>query len=428
MLAAFAGGAILSYLLRVSVAAAATTIQKDLDIPNLAMGDILSAFFVGYLWVQIPAGWAGHRLGARVALALMGVSWAAAMAVTASAQTPTVLYWSRVALGAGQAGLFAVTIMALRDWFPASRRGMTSAVITSCMSVGAVLANGLTVRFMVPFGWRGTFLIYSGIALTWSLWFAYWFRNRPEEHPGTNAAERALIRSAAAFDQSPAHAANANVAAKAPSTLDALRGMASSPAMWALCIQSFFQAFAYALFITWFPAYLEKAHSLRTQGAGDLTMLPLLATVVGSFAGGALIDIVLVRTGSKWLSRCGLAGGALMLCAAATLIASTVRQPTAAVAVIALGMLFSGIAKPNQWAATIDLCGSHSAVGFAVMNVAGNFGALACPKVLAVMIESIEKHGGDWNSILYLVAGINVAAAIAWFSLNPNRPAIQAGG
>ncbi len=117
-----------------------------------------------------------------------------------------------------------------------------------------------------------------------------------------------------------------------------------------------------------------------------------------------------------------------MLCAAATLNASTIRQPTAAVAVIALGMLFSGIAKPNQWAATIDLCGSHSAVGFAVMNVAGNFGALACPKVLAVMIEGIEKHGGDWNSILYLVAGINVAAAIAWFSLNPNRPAIQAGG
>ena len=57
ILAALAGGAILSYLLRVCISPAGTTIQKDLAISDINMGDIYSAFFLGYFWCQLPAGW-----------------------------------------------------------------------------------------------------------------------------------------------------------------------------------------------------------------------------------------------------------------------------------------------------------------------------------------------------------------------------------
>src|SRR5262249_4768407 len=115
---------------------------------------------------------------------------------------------------------------------------------------------------------------------------------------------------------------------------------------------------------------------------------------------------------------------ALSLCAAATLAACRVRDPAAAVAVIALGMFFSGFAKPNQWATSIDLAGRHSAVGFAVMNVAANFGAIACPEVVCRVIDRLVKSDGDWNSVLYLIAGIHLAGAAAWLLLNPNRSAV----
>lgn len=423
VLFALAMGAILSYLLRVSISTAGTTIQRELSLDDVAMGDVFGAFFWGYLWVQLPAGWVGYRTGARAALTIMGALWGVSMVAMAAAHSFGLLYASRVALGAAQAGLFAVTIMAVRDWFPTSRRGFASSVITSCMSVGAVLASGLTVRLLLPLGWRGTFLLYALLALGWALVFLLWFRNTPDQHKRVNAMERELIAQgrivAAPSSDSPHHDTD--------STGRALLAMAKSWAMWALCIQSFFQAFAYAFFITWFPAYLEKGRGVKLTGAGDLTMLPLFATVVGSFLGGYLADAILIRTGNKWLSRCGVAGVSLGFCAVATLAAAWPEQASAAVWIITIGMLFSGLAKPMQWAVTMDLTGRHSAVGFAVMNIAGNFGALACPKVIGRMIDNLTRNGGDWNSVLYLIVGINLAGAVAWLVLNPSKPAVGTG-
>ncbi|MBY0396736.1 MAG: MFS transporter, partial [Thermoleophilia bacterium] len=98
--------------------------------------------------------------------------------------------------------------------------------------------------------------------------------------------------------------------------------------------------------------------------------------------------------------------------------------PLEAVLVISLGSFFSGFAGPATWAATMDLSGRETAVGFAVMNMAGNAGAVACPVVLGYLIDGLTKNGGDWNQILYLFAGIYAAGALAWLALDPNRPAV----
>jgi len=421
VLLSLACAAILSYVLRVSLSPASTTVERELHLSELQVGRILGAFFVGYIILQIPAGGLARRIGARASLTAMGLCWAGAVATSAFAHSFGLLYLSRFALGLGQSGLFAVTIMVLRDWFPVARRGMASAAITSCMSVGAVAANGLTVRLLPEFGWRGTFLIYALAAVAWSLAFLAWFRNTPDEHPSVNEAERALIQG----DAPPKTSEGERVADTSLSTWAVLGKMAVSWGVWALCIQSFFQAFGYAFYIQWFPAWLEKAHRVDLKNAGDLTMLPLFGSFLGSFLAGYLIDAILVRTGNRWLSRCGVAAAGLTLCAGATLAAAWVRDPSAAAVVIGLGMFFSGFAKPNQWAATMDLTGHYSAVGFAVMNVVGNVGALACPEVVGWMIAGLSKSGGDWNSVLYLIAGIHLAGAVVWVVLNPNRPAVE---
>ena len=402
---------------------AGTTIQRELKLDDVAMGYVLGGFFLGYTWFQVPAGWLGDRLGARASLAIMGGLWTVSMVATASAHSYEVLIWSRVAQGVAQAGLFAVTIKALADWFPVSRRGMTSSVITACMSVGAVLASGLTVRLSAPFGWRGTFLGYAAITAVWSVAFAVWFRDTPEKHRGANRAEVALIRGKVEIDA----AKYVHVQSKPrKTTRAALLGMAGSLGMWALCVTSFFRAFGYALFITWFPAYLEKGHGVGMAGAGDLTVMPLVGVVLGCFVGGWLVDAILARTGSKRLSRSGVAAAALGLCSAATLAAILARQPSAVVGVISVGSFFSGLAAPATWAATADLCGDHAAVGFAVMNMAGNLGAIACPVVLGYLIDHLVRAGGDWNWVLYLFAADYLAAALCWLALDPSRPAVPA--
>jgi nitrate/nitrite transporter NarK len=293
------------------------------------------------------------------------------------------------------------------------------------MSVGAVIASGLTVRLLGPLGWRGTFALYAAVGVAWTVLFLLGFRNRPEEHPGVNDAERRLIQgkprtSPGDPDFEPAAPPTDD---EAP-TLTVLGRMARSVSLWALCIQGFFRAFGYALYITWFPAYLEKGYRVRLEDAGDLSMLPLGGVVAGSFLGGPLIDAILARTGSRWLSRSGVSAAALGLCALTTYLATLMTNPVAAVVVIAVGALLSGLAGPTTWAATMDLCGRHTALGFAIMNMTGNLGAIACPITVGYLIEHIGSTGGKWEWVLYLFSGIYLAGAVSWLALDPCRSAV----
>ena len=425
ILAALAAGAILAYLLRVCISPAGTTIQQDLLISDPVMGDIYSAFFLGYFWFQLPAGLLGNRLGTRLGLSLMGLLWALATIASANAPSSAVLYYSRIALGLAQAGLFPVTIMAIRDWFPPDRHGMASSIITACMSSGSVLANLLTTRLLTQFGWRETFLGYGLVAIAWSAWFVLWFRNKPELHSSVNQAERDLIQ--ASSRNAIEIPSQAELPAKPKlSTRAAIGAMLKSRSMWALNSQTFFQSFGYAILITWFPTYLIKGRGMNLTNAGDLTIMPLVGIVLGSLLGGYLIDLILKRTGSKWLSRCLLPGASLILCALAAMASSWISDPVMAVGMIAVGMFFTGIANPGKWACTIDLTAGHSATGLAIMNMAGNIGAWLCPKIVGRMFEMFEKGTGNWDYFLWLIVSIQLSAAVSCLVLNPNKPAIAA--
>ena len=423
VLTALAVGAVLSYLLRVSLAPSVTTIQGELGITSVTMGDILAAFFLGYFWCQLPGGWVGQRFGARMSLAVMGLLWAGTTVVSSFAQSEAVLYGSRVALGITQAGLFPVTIMAIRDWFPPARRGLASSVITCCMSLGAVLASYLTTRLLLRFGWRETFWIYGFLVAAWAIGFLVWFRNDPKKHRAVNQAELDLIQTGTQNSKTQVNEEpTTNTPKLATSTV--MLAMLKSPAMWALNAQTFFQSFAYAVFITWFPTYREKGRGMSLTQAGDLSTMPLFAVAIGSLIGGYLIDMILKKTGNKWLSRSVLPAVSLAVCAGATAVAALMQDSTQVVALIALGMVFMGIATPGKWACTIDLTAAYSALGLALMNMSGNVGAWISPKVVGQMFETFKQES-DWNTFLYLIAGIEVAAALTCLVLNPNKPAIR---
>ena len=199
----------------------------------------------------------------------------------------------------------------------------------------------------------------------------------------------------------------------------------ASLSMWAVCLQGFFRAFAYEFFSTWFPAYLEQARHVSLKESSLLGMMPIITTGVGSLLGGIAIDVLFRRTGSKRLSRSGTAVFALTACAAAVGAAAFVQDTNVAVGVIALGQLFAALAASATWAATLDISGRHTALVFAIMNTIGNLGSYACPKVLGYLVAHIKRTDGDWNLVLYLFVGINLAGAACWLLLNPNRSAVE---
>jgi len=447
VLAMLAVAPLSAYLTRV-LGAANTTISAEFGIDDQAMGYILAGFGFGYFWFQIPGGWLTNRFGNRATLATLCALWSLCAIWGSFAPTPASLRWSRVALGIAQAGLVPCCAKVVSDWLPDRQRGLGGAVMTASMQGGAFLATGVTAALITTAGWRYLLLAYSCVGLIWSVVFFIWFRNRPEEHSWTNAAECDTIREGrTSIEVSPASAAARTTQAPAqpPDSLPpepvaedhraVSRGTRHLPrrrplivsllfslSAWAICLQAFFRAFGYEFFTTWFAAWLEKGQGLKLSDSGQLGTIPFAAVAVGSLFGGWLIDRVLVWTGSRWLSRSGISAFSLILCAGCMLLAGWCRSPVAAVAVISCGAFLSALSGPGTWAATMDISGRHTAVMFGLMNMVGNMGAFVSPIAVGYLFTHIEQTSASWNLVLYLFVGVYLLGAFFWLILNPNRP------
>ena len=276
------------------------------------------------------------------------------------------------------------------------------------MSVGGALGVYLTGELLDGFGphnWRWVFLAYSVPGVAWAAWFYLWFRDHPAEHAGVGAAELDAIGGDAVRKSGPPE----------PTPWGTIL---SSPAMWWICGQQFFRAAGYIFFASWFATFLQEARGVTAlREVGFQTSLPLLGVVFGSLLGGALSDWVLTRTRSRRLARQGLAVVSLLLCAGLILLAYAVADVWLAVLLISAGSFWAGVAGPCGYSITIDMGGRHVTMVFSMRNTAGNVGAAVFPSV----VPGLVAWTGSWDLVLFVFAGVYVAAALCWLPFDPER-------
>src|SRR5437870_3570242 len=106
VLACLCAAAAVAYVHRGCFAVPASSIQLDLDLTERQLGQIMSAFFLGYTLFQIPGGWLGDRLGTRLALTLFVLVWSLATGLMGVVRSPAMLYLLWFINGVGQAGIF----------------------------------------------------------------------------------------------------------------------------------------------------------------------------------------------------------------------------------------------------------------------------------------------------------------------------------
>src|SRR5436190_19288864 len=111
----------ITYIDRVNVSTAASVFKQDLHLNNTQVGLVFSAFAYPYLIFQILGGWVGDRFGARRALTIAGVIWAAATLLMGVVGSLGSMLAARVLLGFGEGATFPVATRAMADWTPASR-------------------------------------------------------------------------------------------------------------------------------------------------------------------------------------------------------------------------------------------------------------------------------------------------------------------
>ncbi|MFQ3649132.1 MAG: MFS transporter, partial [Gemmataceae bacterium] len=347
------------------------------------------------------------------------------------------LYWGRTLMGIFQAGIFPAATLILAVWYPASLRGTATAMLNSFMLLGGATGSAVVGYLLEPVGfpyllstplsWRSVFLWYSLPGFVWAVWFFWWFRNRPEEHPSVNAAELALLRSGRESDWSkqadekkpsqplqPPWAATSAMPVAPPSVI-ASRLLLALPLML-LCTQQFFRAAAPRFFEARLPTYLETQRQLGPKEATFLAAWPQYAGVVGGLVGGILSDLLLRRTRSRYLARNGVAMFGLVLCLGWYLAAYFVADVYLACMLLAAGSFFFNFSSPAAYALVIDLSGKYLPVVFGSMNMAGNFGAYALVSLWSWMVAL-----NGWELALSIWLSLHAVALVCWLLLNPSK-------
>jgi ACS family glucarate transporter-like MFS transporter len=393
----------INYLQRNSLGGAETTVRADLNLTRNDTGDALGVFFLTYALCQVPSGWLAQRWGGRKALTIYAAGWSMLMAFSAAATSKWALVGARGAMGALQAGIFPCCTMILASWYPATRRGFTSALLNSFMLSGGVIASWVTALLIGPLGWRWLFLLYAVPGLAWAFWFALWFRDRPLDHPSVNAAELELI-----------HSSSVPPKPAASGTVPWLAIFLSST-LWLICLQQFCRAGALRFFDMWLPTYLQEARFQTKEAANYWTSLPMLAGMIGGPIGGILSDFVLARTRSRRAARQGVAIGSVLVGLLIYVMAYQVADVRGAVLLAGLGLFVMTFSSPCAYALTMDMGGRNLGIIFATMNMAGNLGSWAFTQFIPRVV-----NWRGWNGALLVFAALHVFAIVSWLLLNPN--------
>jgi sugar phosphate permease len=401
--------AVVTYLDRICISAAAPFIMDDLHLSVIQMSVVFSAFTLAYSLFEVPSGWLGDVRGPRRVLTRIVLWWSAFTMLTGAARGLASLVTIRFLFGAGEAGAFPNIARSFSRWFPVRERGRANGVMFLGSRLGGMLSAPVALLMVTRWGWRASFVVFGSIGLVWAAaWYA-WYRDRPEEHPAMTPEELAWIQQDAPAE--PLRRTSQSGAATP------WRALLRSRNLYAICAMYF--AFGYGLYFyfTWLPTYLIKVLGFSLLAGGAFASLPFLLAGMADLAGGWLTDY-LSRTRGLRVGRCYLGCGAFFTCAM-LVFASTLPLPAAAKAVLlAFALASADLALGACWAAPIDIAPDHAGVITGCMNTLGNLGGMVGPLVVGLAVE----RWGSWSFAFYVTAAVYAAGAAAWLAVDPTRP------
>jgi MFS transporter, ACS family, 4-hydroxyphenylacetate permease len=156
---------VVSFVDRVNIAFAALTMNKDLGLSAAAFGVSVTVFYVVYALFEIPSNLMLAKVGARLWIARIMITWGLASAGTMVVAGMWSLYGMRALVGAAEAGFFPGILLYLTYWFPCTWRARATALFI--MGIPAAIAVASTISgfilqmdgFLGLAGWRWLFLI-----------------------------------------------------------------------------------------------------------------------------------------------------------------------------------------------------------------------------------------------------------------------------
>lgn len=394
-----------AYIDRVNIGFAALTMKGDLGFTASILGFGAGIFFWGYFLFEVPSNIILHKVGARLWIARVMVTWGIISACMAFVEGPTSFYVVRFLLGAAEAGFFPGIILYISYWFPARHRAGVTAFFMAAAPISTALGSPLSAALlemdglMGLRGWQWMFILEALPALLLGVVVFFYMTDKPEQATWLKADERAWL-----VKEMKAEA----LAKSADSQHGGLAGLLN-PRVLALALIYFgTSAGLYTLGI-WAPQIIKQL-GVSSMTVGLLNAIPPTVSVVAMVLWSRHSD----RTGERtW--------HVVLACLAAAIglaVASGANGMVGLIAALTLVNIGISCAKPPLWSMpTMFLSGAAAATGIATINSIGNLGGFVGP----AMIGWIKDRTGSFEGGLYFVAGLLVLSAVLTLVLSRSQ-------
>jgi len=392
---------VVAYLDRVNVGFAKLQMLNDLKFSETIYGLGAGIFFIGYFLFEVPSNVILHKVGARIWIARIMITWGAISAAMMFVTTPTMFYVLRFLLGTAEAGFFPGIILYLTYWFPANRRGRTTTYFMTAVALSGVIGGPLSGWVMQAFdghngwaGWQWMFLIEGIPSILVGLWVIAYLDDRIAHAKWLTSEEKALLQRNIAGED--AHKEDLSIAR-----------VLSSPRVWLM--SGIYFSFVMGLYGVsfWLPTIIKQTGVKGVLDIGLLTAIPYGCAVIGMVLVAHSAD----RSGERrWHIALPALAGALGL------VLSVQWHSNTALAMCALTLATIGILTtlPLFWSLpTAFLAGTGAAAGIAMINSLGNLAGFISPYAVGWLKDLTQST----DSGMYLLAVCMVVGAVLTLSV-----------
>lgn len=190
---------VVNFLDRINVGFAALTMNKAIGLTHAEFGIGAGILFLGYTIFELPSNVALHRVGARIWLSRIMITWGVIAMAATLVVGPKSFYLARFLLGVAEAGFFPGAAYYLSEWFPVQYRSRVYAWFLMAIPLASVVGGPVSGALLHMGGagglegWQWLYLIEGAPAVVVGL-LILGLRDRPEQATWLTAEEKRIVR------------------------------------------------------------------------------------------------------------------------------------------------------------------------------------------------------------------------------------------
>ncbi len=387
---------------RINIGFAALTMNKELGITGQQYGIAAGIFFIGYFLFEVPSNLLLHKIGARVWIARILLSWGLVAALTGLVQSVHQLYLARFLLGLAEAGYYPGIVLYLTYWFRQREQARTLALFLTGYAVTSIVGAPISgfildhVHWLGVASWRWLFILEGipAVALGFLTYFV--LPDRPSEAKFLGSEEREWLQGELQREE------DVKLQQRQHSAMEGL----TNGRVWHLVFIYFgmmIGGYTMGFFMPQFVKSLSNEYS--NSVVGYVVMIPYLVALVGMILVGRSSDHRMERRYHVAISLVVGGIGFLSL--------GWIHSPVVTVALLSLLAIGYCSSLSPFWAMPSEfLTGFSAASGIAVINSVGNLGGFAGPSLVGFITQ---KTGTLYGGLAFAGISMLVAATLVVF-------------